>query len=255
MYDSPLLPLLVGTILFGVLVFFILLFVMQYRRAQSHFELERQQMRQALLETEIEIQEQTLENVSRELHDNYGQVASLIGMNLKMLSPPSTEKDMERLADIKGMMTQLVSDIRSLSTSLNSNKIAQIGLIEGVEQDIQRIHNMEQLRIKLDADAYQNNLSDDQVKIVYRMFQELINNMLKHSKASEVMVKFSTKGNYMHFEFSDNGVGMDLSTIKEGNGLTNLTKRSKMLNANYKVISEPGNGSTFNFRIPLTNKS
>ncbi|MGB0979530.1 MAG: sensor histidine kinase, partial [Croceimicrobium sp.] len=128
-----------GTFMAGILIAFIILIVVLYRRSQLKMQLERQNFQQSLLETEVEIQEQTLHNISRDLHDNFGQIASLIKINLNLLSKDLPELDRNRISESKDLLSKLIGDIRVLSSSLAAENLEKQGLAKRIESDLDRV--------------------------------------------------------------------------------------------------------------------
>jgi signal transduction histidine kinase len=130
-------PFIGGILIFSMLILFIIYFIIIYRRKQVEFEYEKEKAKQLLLKTEIEIKEQTLSHISRELHDNLGQVASLIKINLGMIKPVN-DTQISQLSESKELIKQLTQDIKSLSTTLKGENLKRFGLYKMVLKDIDR---------------------------------------------------------------------------------------------------------------------
>jgi signal transduction histidine kinase len=239
-----LIPLGGGIILYGLLVVFIVYFILLYKRKQVEYEWEKEQAKQLLLTTEIEIKEQTLSYVSRELHDNLGQVASLIKINLGMMSLEDSSADHERLADSRELIKSLILDIKSLSTTLKGENLQRFGLVEMVRKDLSRLEKVSHIEMKIVCDDELPGLSSETQVFLYRMTQEIFNNVLQHSQASKAEL-FIYVRNMTDIEllFVDNGKGFDIATNKAGNGLINLEERCKLINATLNVNSELGKGT------------
>ena len=104
-------PIISGTILMGVLLVFIIYFVILYRKKQVEYEWDKEQAKQLLLTTKIEIKEQTMSNISRELHDNFGQIASLVKINLSMIKCDQ-EEDKSKIADTIELVKKLITETK-----------------------------------------------------------------------------------------------------------------------------------------------
>lgn len=243
------LPMFLGTLLFAIMVGFLILFIVLFRRTQDNFELERQQFKQAQLEAKMEIQEQTLTNISRDLHDNFGQIASLIKINLNMINP-AEEKQQKQLKETKNLLGNLIKDMRQLSASLNSDKLSQMGLFEAIKRDTERVNATGYVMMQFDGSNYDQHLDKEKVVFVYRMFQEMVNNMLKHSKATQVNVTLNSNQKEANLQFSDNGVGMNLKQKSSGSGLSNIEHRCKLIGASLNVVSAKGEGTRFEINLP-----
>ncbi|MFZ6051510.1 sensor histidine kinase [Halocola ammonii] len=253
---EDLLPLYVGTALFSIMVLFIILFVVSYRKSQIKFQLERQQYQRAILQTEVEIREQTLTDISRDLHDNFGQVASLIKINLNLLSANLEKDDQLKVIESKELLTQMIQDIRELSSSLQGDKIEKIGLAEKISRDVNRVNASGYIKVQFINDIKDFTPPPHYSIFVYRMFQEMINNILKHSEASEAEVKLEANEGSFKLSVKDDGIGMMLANNGHqknksgGNGLRNIKERCKIIGAKYSIDSSPNSGTFIEITLP-----
>ena len=249
-------PLIAGTALVSVLTVFIILFVILYKKAQLRFELERQQFEQALLESEVEIREQTLADIARELHDNIGQIASLAKIQLNMLPTPATDDEVDKIAESKQLLQYLIAEIRGLSNSLNYENVENMGLIAMMEKDINRINKSGFIRINFIPKPAELSLDPKISIFLYRMFQEGINNILKHSEANQVLVGIEEKAHEIVFHLEDNGVGIPKEKLQKllhnssGNGLKNIKHRCKLIGATFNMESPPNMGTFISINLP-----
>jgi two-component system NarL family sensor kinase len=239
-----LIPIAGGIILFGLLVVFMVYFILLYKRKQIEYEWEKEQTKQLLLKTEIEIKEQTLSYVSRELHDNLGQIASLIKINLGMMRLEDNSSNHEKLNDSKSLIKGLILDIKSLSTTLKGENLQRFGLVEMIKKDLKRLEKISHVKFKLICECKLPDLSSEVQVFLYRMTQEVFNNVLQHAEATEAQLFI-----YLHnskdieFKFVDNGKGFDINTNQAGNGLVNLEERCELIKANLRIKSEVGLGT------------
>jgi signal transduction histidine kinase len=245
------LPLLIGTVLFFILCLFIISFVILYKKAQLRFELEKQQLRQILLQSEIEIKEETLLNVSRELHDNYGQIASLIKINLSMISKDLLNKDLLKVSESIVLTKQLINDIKSLSSSLNGGNIKKIGLLRMVENEVEKINRMGRVVLLFEHEYDLFLLNDEQAVILYRIIQEIFNNMLKHAEAKNSSLSLSSSSKRVLLNYKDNGIGFNKELLNENtrSGLSNIQERSILMGAKFELNSTIGQGTEIIIRI------
>lgn len=237
-------PIIAGTILFGLLSAFIVSFILQYRKTQDRFAVEKEQLTQALLRAEIEIKEQTLTNVSREIHDNFGQVASLIKINLNLLSGELSESDRQKVDESLILIKQLVVDMKSLSRSLNGESLQKLGWVKTMQAEIERINRLANVKVSLSVVGETRDLAHDEQVILYRVVQEILNNLLKHAYAAHAQITLSYTADQLTLSYVDDGCGFD-STISqnEGSGLTNMRERCRQIGANFELTSSIGQGT------------
>lgn len=256
-YADILVPLIAGTVLFSALMIFILYFIFLHHRTRQKFDWERQKFRQAVLQTEVEIREQTLTHISRELHDNLGHIASLIKINLNLVSKNIQETDRAKIDESIDLLKQLIGDIKSLSVSLNSERLANIGLVEAISNDVGRINKTGHMNMRLVAHCEPPGLSQETEIFLYRISQEILNNTLKHSGASESRIILDCANGKFSLNFRDNGKGFDADTMmnggtaNKGSGLNNLNNRCKIIGAELSVMSSRGSGTTILITLPL----
>ena len=131
-----------GTIIFLLVALFMVSFLFLYRKRQHHHLKEKEQMKnefkQELLRTQLEIQEQTFKTISQEIHDNIGQMLSLAKMNLSKFEIDRHNSD-EAVLSAKNLVSRAVSELRELSKTLNTDTISSIGLIKSIELELQLV--------------------------------------------------------------------------------------------------------------------
>ncbi len=204
----------------------------------------KQDFEEVLLNTRLEIQEQTLDHVSREIHDNIGQVLSLVRLQINTLAAQPKQEDVSYADDLLG---KAIGDLRTLSHSLNTNAIKEQGFIESVRQTLLQFEKTGKYRIAFDVEESGFYINDDYGIILFRIVQEVLNNIVKHAHATEISVKLFTTDNGCQISISDNGCGFDTkvrSTIESGIGIKNIIERAKIIGAKLSLFSQPGSGTT-----------
>ncbi len=251
MNEDSLIPLIAGTVLVTALVIFIIFFVILYSRAQLKFRLERQQFQQALLESEIEIRKETLHSVARDLHDNLGQVASLIKINMNLLEP-ELKGESQYLSESKALLSRLIQDMRQLTNELYAQDLNKIDLSEMIRKDLERINSIGMIQIEFQDETEDLSLSPEIALFLYRMFQEMINNILKHSGAVSASVHLRTTREKLVLRVQDDGKGFDTDQ-NPGNGLNTIRERCQIIGAKYAINSSKNKGTFIEVLYPLPN--
>ncbi|MEO8116645.1 MAG: ATP-binding protein [Bacteroidota bacterium] len=199
---------------------------------------------QTIFKVQLEIQEQTFKNISQEIHDNIGQVLSLAKLNLNVI--PQNEAT-EKIGLTEELLTKAISDLRDLSKSLSAEKIADSGLAIAFAQEMVII---EKAAKNIHTQFYYNEepvlISREQIIITFRIIQELLHNILKHAKASNIKLELLGSENATTILLEDNGIGFDMTGLDEtktGIGLKNIQQRCKLIGAHFTLDSKPGNGT------------
>ncbi|MCD6062825.1 MAG: hypothetical protein K0R82_736 [Flavipsychrobacter sp.] len=215
----------------------------------------QQEVKMALMQTnyekelraaENEVQEHTLNSISRELHDNIGQLLTLMRIQIEQEKLDRPEI-LPNLAPVDATLTDTIQQVRLLSHSLNSDVLEQKGLLQMVEQEANRLRQFKRIAIHLQHDETEPILTKDQRIMAFRIFQELLNNMLKHAKAKNIHVQVQAKEKFSLL-LSDDGLGFDLAeTMRSGGGagIKNMTKRAALANLHFHIDTAVGKGSTF----------
>jgi signal transduction histidine kinase len=215
-----------------------------YLKRKNKLLLEKERMKiefeQTLLQSQLEIQEQTFNYVSGELHDNIGQVLSLVRLNLNTLQAPA-ETDKINLMD--SLMEKVIMDLRNLSHSLDTDHIRNNGWAEPVRNLLQNLQNTGKYTTHIELGNDLPTLGNEKPIILFRMIQEVINNIIRHAAADKIFFKAQKQNDELVITIEDNGKGFNNRNISEGAGLRNLESRSKMINAGLAINSEPGKGT------------
>lgn len=237
-----------GTAILLLLVTFIIAFLFIHQR--KYFEHQRKlatlnaKYQEETMKAQIEMQEKTLEYVGRELHDNIGQILSLIKLNLSNPEP-------EQIRESKGLVSNAIKDLRALSHRMNLNWANEISLVDFIESEVKKIRNIGSFKVSFDQNGQLNMDNIENKVVLFRIIQECLNNIIKHSSAKEI--NFIIPDN-QHLLVSDNGRGFDLTKIEKGSGLVNLQDRAKVIGAELIIKSNLGEGTQIDIYLPQ-NKS
>lgn len=200
---------------------------------------------QELRQVENEVKEEALDNISRELHDNIGQLLTLTRIQLeqqKLEMPQISEK----LDPIDQTLMDTIDQVRLLSHSLNTDYLEQHGILYSIEKETDRLRKLNKFNIQWEKRTSEPDLSKDQRIMLFRVFQEIVNNILKHSGAKNIFVSFDNGP--VKLTIQDDGVGFDLAeTLRtgEGAGMLNILKRAKLANFILNIEATKGKGSIF----------
>jgi two-component system sensor histidine kinase UhpB len=232
-------------------------------RIQLEVELNEQRLsrQKQITEAVILAQEKERTEIGKELHDNVNQIlgASNLYINSAMTDEEMRQELLERSTEL---VSNAINEIRKISKSLITPGLREIGLVESIE-DI-----MEDLRVagggvaggtagaKLTIDLDLFNISEDQIEdrrklAVFRIVQEQLNNIVKHARATRVLVRLSGEQGHIVLTVMDNGVGFDVSRHRKGVGITNIISRAELFNGKVEIVSGPGEGCVLTVNLPM----
>lgn len=251
----------IASIFLLVVAIGIILLVVVYQKRQLTSVREKEQLKvdfdKQILESKLEIQEQTFKNISQEIHDNIGQMLSLAKLTLNTTNLEDPTLAAVKVDQSKKLVSKAIEDLRNLSRNLNTEYITDLGLAVSVENEIRLLKNAGSLQAEtiVDGDVYR--LSNQQELILFRIFQEVLQNIIRHAKATAVVIRFFYKPDIFALEIDDNGIGFtgdnDESGLpaKAGIGLRNIRYRANMISANFYVNSVPGKGTMITISLPV----
>jgi signal transduction histidine kinase len=191
------------------------------------------------------------QRLSRELHDGLGQ--SLIAQKLRLESLQTNKEgiDLRQLDNLKRCADQLVDEVRRISNALMPAQLIQFGLAAALRQHCEEVAGYSKVEIKFDATGNFEHLSKKTKTYLFRIVQEALNNVVKHSEATIVSVELATTREHLFLSIADNGCGFDKSSICKGNGLNNMKERTELLNGSLVMNSMTGKGTTIEIQIPF----
>jgi two-component system, NarL family, sensor kinase len=238
-------------IAFLLLGLFILTLTWLYSKKQERNKQEKQlmqtQFEQALLQTQIEIQEQTLKTISQEIHDNIGQVLSLAKLNLNTFEGIESDTNQTKINDTKNLVSKAINDLRDLSRSLHGDKIAELGLQQSVENELKILQNTGQFTTHFKVTGSPAKLEPQKEMVLFRILQEGLNNAVKHSKAKNITVQMDYQPQLFCLTITDDGIGFDkasLSAAATGIGLTSMKNRAALIGGTFTIDSIINNNTT-----------
>lgn len=239
-----------------LIVYFVFLYQRKrYRHREEMLEL-RESFNQSLLQSKLEIQEQTLDHIAKELHANFSHLVSVININLSTLLQHKPEEIKEKIAETKSLAKQLMSELKVLSVNLNTEHIMQVGFTKSLENELNRLDRTGQYKVTFSKTGHDHNLSPENEIILFRMCQEILNNIIKHAEAKSIEVSLYYLPGMLQLKFKDDGKGFNIREAKEkahekgSTGLKNIYSRSKLINAELTIESEEAKGTTITVLIP-----
>ncbi len=242
-----------------LLVGFIITILFFYQRKQRRFVTELETIKtnydKELFKAQLEMQEETLQYISREIHDNVGQFLSLAKLNLNTLNFDDRDLAIERVNTSTDMLARALDDLRDLSKNMGSDLIKNGGIKKAIEIQVSQLEKTGRYHVLFDVKGNYHYLDDQKEIILFRILQEAINNILRHASANEIIILLSCIQGQIKMYIQDNGKGFDASFIKGKNrtagGINNMQKRAKLINAEFDIESSPGTGTKITVTAPM----
>lgn len=204
----------------------------------------------------IEAEEKERRRIARDLHDGIGQILSAAKINLSNYQSKVSFQSQEQQDAFKNavdLIDDSVKEVRAVSHNMMPNTLIRLGFASAVREFITKISSTPGLKIDLEIVGLDSRLEEQVETVLYRVIQEIINNIIRHSKASRVSMQIIRHESEITVLIEDNGVGFDASRISEftGIGLKNIISRVEFLNGSVHFDSTPGRGTNVIIEVPL----
>jgi len=237
------------TIVLLILAISLILFFFYFQQKKTAYLIEQKESKirfeEEITKSKLEIQEQALQNISWEIHDNVGQLLSVAKMQLNILQAGLTDNQKVKVFEIGEIVGKSLQELRGLAKSLNPETIKNKGLIDSVAHEIKRFNRLNFVNASLTVSDNYYKLSNEKEIILFRILQEAFNNTLKHSKAKILKVE-------LNFIAEDDGVGFDVNDManRDGIGLMNMESRTKLIGAAFEIKSSKNAGTKLYISCP-----
>ena len=246
--DSVRTVVLLTAALFAFITGFIIYFVILYREKQLKNKKEQEELQanfqQELLKTQLEVQEQTLNYISTEIHDNITQVLSFVKLTLGNIASGIDDDRKIKVSETRELVSQTITDLRDLSKSLSFEHIASQGLIRTIENERERVNKSGLINISIEQDGNSYSMGEQRELVLFRIFQEALNNTLKYSGARHLKVALEYRTDLFNLTLEDDGAGFLMESLdnKAGSGLRNMKNRAALIGGTATIDSSPGKG-------------
>ncbi len=207
---------------------------------------------QELLEKQLDTQQQTMQHIGREIHDNVGQKLTLASLYTKQLSIKTTQNLDEKIVAISTIIDESLSELRQLSKTLTNPQLANANLLFLLKEEAKRINVSGVCHVSVISHENEITLPQATKNVLFRLLQEFIQNSLKHAGCRKITITLGIQNNQLNITATDDGKGFDTNITSNGIGLQNMQRRAEELGAVYELKSKQGNGTTLSISIPIT---
>jgi signal transduction histidine kinase len=197
--------------------------------------------------------------IAANLHDGLGQVLLAIKNQTLLAMQRGSEEGAlrQRLDDISGATSQALDEVRQITQGLRPYQLNKLGLTQAIRATVTQVSSDSQIIFASRVEDVDNIFDKDSEIHVYRIIQEAINNIIKHSNATEAAVVVKKRANIISLSIRDNGRGFDVNSAHTsasrdlGYGLTGIAERVRILGGALTIVSQPGEGTSLNIEIPI----
>lgn len=215
---------------------------------------ERERLRAELVDKVISAQEDERKRIARDLHDQTSQALVSLIVQLKLVESASNKAVRTRaIADLREQLRATLNDVRRMAYDLRPGVLDDLGLSQSIQWFADQCRKNTDIKISLTLDAACDQLPPHAATAVYRVTQEALSNVVKHSQATQAWITLRNNSDGFEFEVRDNGTGFDLRhqvLAQEGLGLFGMQERMQLLGGSFEIESAPGKGTSVRSWIP-----
>jgi signal transduction histidine kinase len=226
---------------------------LQHSRKQLQFAKEGQRRLSGML---INAEEQERSRLASELHDDFSQRLAVVALGLENVEeavPVAFQEAHQQLRELVNSTSEIGADLHTLSHRLHSSTLESLGLVPAVTALCKEFKTKQGVNIEFVAEGVPRLVHPDAALCVFRIVQEGLRNLQKHSGAGKALVDLRRTGNRLDVTVRDEGRGFALKELrqKEGLGIRSMTERARLLGGKFEIHSEPGKGTIIKASVPL----
>ena len=200
-----------------------------------------------LRQVETEVSEHVMGQFANELHDNIGQLLTAMHIEIENRKLDSPENQ-DEYKPLEIYLNEVTQQLRLLSKSFNNDFIAHSGLLTAIQLEVKRMNHLRRFVVHLDADSVVSVLKTDEELMVFRIFQEILQNVMKHAGAKNVFIRLKTDSEMFELEVKDDGSGFDYEEVfrqNKASGLRNIFKRAALAQLECAIHTKVGEGTSY----------
>jgi PAS domain S-box-containing protein len=222
-------------------------------RRSEKMALQREQF-QALAERLRRAREEERTRVSRDLHDQIGQILTAIKLDLTWMTrrlPKANEEFRDRLRGTIGLINDGVRSVRKICTGLRPGVLDDLGLAAAIEWQANEFASRTGIHCDISVPTADVVLDGDQATEFFRIFQECLTNVMRHAEAKSVRVSLCQEHGALVLMVADDGKGFCESEVSNSLGFLGMKERAQVCGGTIQIVSSPGNGTTVTLRVPM----
>jgi two-component system, NarL family, sensor kinase len=234
----------IASIIIGAVIIFFVSAIVRQQRKVSYWQ-------QARIAAEINTLEAERKRIAGDLHDELGPMLSAIKLQINHLEPED-ETENAVLEKSSKQIDTIIQRFREISYDLLPNTLVRKGFIKATDEYISKLKILHHLEIDFNTNDF--SLTPEREVNLYRVIQEIMQNTIKHARATILNINIIKKDKSIFLQTKDNGIGFNYnekSLEAKGVGLLSLQSRAQLLGGQLVVHTQPGSGTTFEIEIPL----
>lgn len=232
----------------------ILFYSRQKVKQENQLQEEVIKEREKGLEAVITATEEERKRIAKDLHDGIGQQLSGLKLAWQKLSSdlqPKASQEAERMDELGDILDETCSEVRSISHQMMPKALSEMGLVPAIDDMLRKSIGPTEIQYRFEHFKAEGRFKESIEIGLYRICQELINNVIKHSGATELSVQLFRNKDHLVMVVEDNGKGFDMAKSADGIGLMNISGRLNSVHGDVNYEPSPGSGTVATIRVPV----
>jgi signal transduction histidine kinase len=234
----------------GIIILVVVIIVIRNKNKHKT-ELLLKEQNEIALNKVLEAEEKERSRIAKDLHDGIVQEITAIKFKLNAVEKNANREIADELTQAINQLDKTSKEVREISYQMMPLTLKELGLVKALEDLLNRTLTLREIEVEFENIGVEERLPEKIEVSIYRICQELLNNVLKHSNASKISLLLMKKENFLTITFEDNGKGFDTDNAKKGIGLNSLNSRVEMVKGTFEIDSSLNSGTTAYIRIPL----
>jgi signal transduction histidine kinase len=211
------------------------------------------QKQEAFSKRLMETQEENWKQTAAELHDSLGQNLLVLNNRILQLEQRKTKEDItkDELKELSGIVQEAIEEVRRISENLYPHQLARLGLTSSIESMIRKVDSVSSIDFDVRIENIDNILPKEEEINFFRIIQEAVNNIIKHSKAKRALIEIYKDEKFIYCKVEDDGIGFDPYTLHSGLGIQSMNERIRLIRGSINITSKQNYGSKILLNIPI----
>ena len=233
--------------------------ITQRRKAEQELELSRKQL-QNFTEHLEHVLEEERKRISRELHDELGQLLTILKFDISWLRLERIKSDSETIAKIDGMLesvNEALASVKRIAKEIRPPQLDALGLVGAIQWDIDQTEKKTGLKGTVSVEPVDFEIKGQISTVLYRVFREALTNILRHAQAEQIFIRLSQRSDSVILTIRDNGRGITKKELKGTSslGLVGIRERIRMVGGTLTIEGKTGSGTLLSIEVPLKKKN
>ncbi|MNK47552.1 Sensor protein VraS [compost metagenome] len=245
-----LITIILFNLFFVLFVVAIMVYIKKYKERKREYlneiKIANEIHQKELLSTQLEIQQATMQQIGRELHDNIGQKLTLVSLYTQQLVHENkVPQASNRIEQIYQIINSSLQDLRSLSKNLTNDNISENEIVTLIQEEVDHINALKKCKVSFEHDFEHIDLEFVKKNVLLRITQEFLQNSLKHAQCNNISIQLKSAADvFLTLKIQDDGMGFDFDNLtSDGIGLKNMKKRAEIIGGEFNLTSKPNSGT------------